>query len=156
MLCQPSWYLSCVLDSLSSSIPDLKYCLKANGKKSSTTLGVDVGGPYEPICHLEWAALPLGRRLLHFHLFKDTCSVSHRPFSICSWHSLSWLNPELPIHMWVHNNWTHVDGYYPKTAVNPCFSLSGTNCSKLQYPLHSNDSSLEVCAMEGWFSVLFL
>lgn len=90
---------------------------------------MDVGSSisYWSICHLQWAVGPLGKRLSHLHLFKDTCFVSGWAFSICGWLSLSWLNPEWLFHVRVLNNWTHIDRYSPKPAVDPCSSLSGTN-----------------------------
>lgn len=127
ILCQPSWYLSCVLDSLSFSIPDLKYCLKANGEKklhnhgfwcwrnlgAYLPPGVGCISPREENSPLS----PIQGYLLCFSLAFQHLQLA---FSVLA-------ESRIAIHMWVHNTWTHVNGYYLKTAVDPCFSLSGRN-----------------------------
>lgn len=121
--------LVCILSSLDVCVLMSKGIVSRNREVTSRGAEMDVGSSvsYWSICHLEWAVGPLGKRLSHLCPFKDTCFVSCWAFSISGWLSLSWLNPELLIHIRPLNNWTPINRYSPKTAVGPCSSLSGTN-----------------------------
>lgn len=86
-----------VLSSLDGCVLMSKGIVNRNRELTSRGAEMDVGSSicYWSICQLEWAVGPLGKRLSHLCLFKDTCFVSCWAFSICGWLSLPWLNPEL-------------------------------------------------------------
>lgn len=118
-----------VLSSLDSCVLMSQGIVYRNRELPSRSAEMDVGSSisYWSICHLEWAVGPLGKRLSHLFLFKDTCFVFCQAFSIFGQLSLSWLNPRLLFRIRVLHNWTHINRYSLKTAVDHCSSLSGTN-----------------------------
>ena len=146
-----------ILSSLHGCVLMSKGTVNRSRELTSRGAEMDVGSSVSCcfICYLEWPVGSLGKRLSHLCLFKDTCFVSSWAFSFCGRLSLSWLNPELLIHIRVLNNWTHVNRYSLKTAVDPCSSLSGTNTQScgayfvhlapLWRPMQQRADSLSYC-----------
>jgi len=95
-----------ILSSLHGCVLMSKGTVNRSRELTSRGAEMDVGSSVSCcfICYLEWPVGSLGKRLSHLCLFKDTCFVSSWAFSFCGRLSLSWLNPELLIHIRVLNN----------------------------------------------------